>query len=446
MDMREHVKALNERRIRINKEQQAFIDKRIKDNPGEPFNAEDQATVARMDADIDALTSEVNAFVARENRENDDALVREAHANVFGTEQVLAQQEQNFEQRFTQWARGEVRGDVDWEGKANTLSVDLRPAHRIMNRLRDGATHAEVRALLWDTGSIASGVPVTTANTVYQLMTAGIAAFRMPTTKITTNGGETMYFPKIAAHGIGTQVKAQGTAIGGTDPTFARMQLDAYKYGQLVQVSNETLSDEGFNVLDFVAGNVARAVAQVADADLVVGTGTGEPLGMMAVAWTGGNSAGSVTTGGSLITPTYESLVDTVYGINDQYRQSSAAAWLMRDATAGIVRKIRDGAGGTTGQPLWQMSPYMGLNTGQPDTILGYPVYIDPNVASCASNATIAVFADWNAYYTRLIGGFVFERSDDYAFNVDEVTFRGKQRLDGDAIDATAGIKLIQNV
>jgi HK97 family phage major capsid protein len=446
MDMREHVIALNTKRAKINKEQQDLIDKRITENPGEPFSAEDRATIAKMDADIDAISAEVKAFVDREEREDSDSKLREAHASVFGSERVLERQEQTFEQRFEKWARGEARGDEgkDFEGKTNTLSVDLRPAHRIMNRLRDGASHEEVRALLWDTGSIASGVPVTTANTVYQLMTAGIAAFRMPTTKITTDGGETMYFPKIAAHGIGTQVIAQGTAIGGTDPTFARMQLDAFKYGQLVQVASETISDEGFNVLDFVAGNVARAVAQVADADLIVGTGSGEPQGMMSAVTVG--NAGTVATGGTLITPTFENLVDLVYSVNDQYRQSSACAFLMRDATAGIIRKIRDGAGGTIGQPLWQVSPYMGLRTGEPDTVLGYPVYIDPNVASCASNARIVTFGDWNAYYTRLVGSFVFERSDDYAFNVDEVTFRGKQRLDGDFIDLTAVNLLKQSV
>jgi HK97 family phage major capsid protein len=445
MDMREHVIALNERRIRINKEQQDLIDRRIKDNPGEPFSEEDRATIARMDADIDALQTEVESFVARETRENDDATLREAHAEVFGTETKLLKQEASWEQRFAGWARGQENSqETDFEGRGNTLSIDLRPAHAIMNKLRDGATHQEVRTLLWDTGSIASGVPVTTANTIYQLMTAGIAAFRMPTTKITTDSGETMYFPRINAHGIGTQVIAQGTALAGTDPTFLRMQLDAFKYGQLVQVASETLSDTGFNVLDFVAGNIARAVAQVADTALIAGTGSGQPQGMMTAVTVG--NAGTVPTGGTLITPTFENLVDLKYSVNDQYRQSPSVAWLMRDATAGILRKIRDQGGGTTGQPLWQMSPYLGLNTGQPDTLLGDPVYIDPNVASCASNARIICYGDWNAYYTRLVGPFVFERSDEYAFNADLVTFRGKQRLDGDFIDLTAVNLLKQSV
>lgn len=446
MDIREHVIALNARRINVGEQLKGFIADAVNRHPGETFSAEENQTMARMEEDIASIEKEIHSFVAREEREQDDALLRTASARVFGTEQVLEAQEASFSQRFAAWARGEARGegDPDFEGKKNTLAMDLRPAHRIMDQLRQGASHDEVRALLWDTGSIASGVPTTTANTVYQLMTAGIAAFRMPTTKITSDSGAPMVFPRVNAHGIGTQVIAQGTAIGGTDPTFLKMQLDSYKYGQLIQVANETIADNGFDTLGFVAGNVARAVAQVADADLVVGTGTSEPQGMMSAVTVG--NAGTVATGGSLITPTYENLVDTVYSINDQYRQDPSVAWLMRDATAGIIRKIRDGAGGTVGQPLWQMSPYLGLRTGQPDTVLGYPVYIDANVASCASNARIMTFGAWNAYYTRLIGSFVFERSDDYAFNVDEVTFRGKQRLDGDFIDLTAVNLLKQSV
>ena len=68
MDMREHVIALNERRIKINKEQQDLIDKRITENPGEPFSAEDRATIAKMDADIDAISRSEERRVGKECR------------------------------------------------------------------------------------------------------------------------------------------------------------------------------------------------------------------------------------------------------------------------------------------------------------------------------------------------------------------------------------------
>lgn len=82
----------------------------------------------------------------------------------------------------------------------------------------------------------------------------------------------------------------------------------------------------------------------------------------------------------------------------------------------------------------------------QPDRLLGYPVYTDPNVASLASNARIMSFGDWNEYYVRLVGDLVIERSDEYAFNVDEATFRGRWRIDGDHADTTAINILKQSV
>jgi HK97 family phage major capsid protein len=47
-------------------------------------------------------------------------------------------------------------------------------------------------------------------------------------------------------------------------------------------------------------------------------------------------------------------------------------------------------------------------------------------------------FGDFSAYYIRSVGNPIIERSDDFAFNTDLVTFRGKWRVDGDLLDLTA--------
>jgi HK97 family phage major capsid protein len=244
-----------------------------------------------------------------------------------------------------------------------------------------------------------------------------------------------MRFPKIATHGVATQVIAQGTAIGGTDAVFDYLELGAYKYGQLTQVAAEVVQDSGVNIVDVLGRNIGRAVGRLVDADLMVGTGSGGPLGMMAA---GTGAAGTVATGGTSIDPTYEKLVDLAYSVNDEYRSGGNAAWLMRDSTAGGLRKLRDGAGGTVGAVLWEPSLTAGIQNGQPDRLLGFPVYTDGNVAALASASISIGFGDYSAYYVRLVGGLVIERSDEYAFNQDLVTFRGKMRVDGDFIDLTA--------
>jgi HK97 family phage major capsid protein len=111
----------------------------------------------------------------------------------------------------------------------------------------------------------------------------------------------------------------------------------------------------------------------------------------------------------------------------------------MRDKTAGVVRKLRDGAGGTEGAPLWQPSLTSGITGGRgADTLFGYPVFTDPGVASMASNARTVFFGDWNAYYFRTVGDLMVERNDSVGFATDEVFFRGKWRAAGGAQDLTA--------
>jgi HK97 family phage major capsid protein len=427
-DVFEHTRALREERMGLLKEAQSIFDAAVEAKRG--LTAEESAKVDAIDARAAEIFTIVQAVDQREQRERESATAREAFERQHGTAGA-ERKDRSEAEAFRAWARGEERVDgVDFDGKRNTWTVDVRAAMKEADLIRRGASGEELRALLWDTGSIASGVPTTLSRTLYQYLEASITALRMPTTKINTSSGEAMQFPKLAAHGIATQVIAQGTAIGGTDPTFGRMQLDAFKYGQLVQVANEVIQDSGFDIVGFIGANIGRAVGRVVDADLVAGTG----------------SAGTVATGGSLITPSYENLVDLVYSVNDAYRSGGNAAFLMRDATAGNLRKLRDGAGGTTGAVLWEPSLTGGIQSGQPDRLLGFPVYTDPNVASLASNARIVAFGDWNEYYVRTVGNLVIERSDEYAFNVDEATFRGKWRVDGDHIDTSAINILKQSV
>ena len=141
-----------------------------------------------------------------------------------------------------------------------------------------------------------------------------------------------------------------------------------------------------------------------------------------------------------------ENLVDLEYSVNDASRAGNTA-WLMNDKTAGILRKLRDGAGGTLGAPIWQPSLQGGIaGLRTPDQLFNYPVYTDPNVAESASNAKIIYFGDWSSYYLRTVGSLQVERSDEAGFDNDQVHFRGKWRSTSGAQDVNAISILRQNV
>jgi HK97 family phage major capsid protein len=45
-------------------------------------------------------------------------------------------------------------------------------------------------------------------------------------------------------------------------------------------------------------------------------------------------------------------------------------------------------------------------------------------------------------YFVRMAGGVRFERSDDFAFNTDLVTFRALLRADAALVDLTGAVKV----
>ena len=398
---------------------------------GRERSAEEVQKIERMEAELDELDERIKSTDGRLHREAESAQLREADAAAFGRggERKLETTRQSENDMLRAW----IKGDSHYR-ETNPIHVNIEAAQYERNLMRQGYGAAEARAIAWDTGSIASGVPTTMARSLYENLEAFTVMMRAPTYKFTTASGEDMGFPKTNAHAIATQVAGQGTALAGTDPTFLKLTMGAFKYGELVLVSSEALTDTAFPLADFVGRDIGRALGRKIDTDLTVGTGSGQPLGIMAAV----TGAGTIATGGSLITPTYEKLVDLVYSIADAYRASPSVGWLMRDSTAGTLRKLRDGGAGTVGAVLWQPSLTGGIQGGQPGLLLDFPVYTGANVAAQGSNAVIIGFGDFSAYYIRQVGSVMLDSDSSRYFDTDQVGFRGKWRIDGDLIDSAA--------
>jgi len=132
--------------------------------------------------------------------------------------------------------------------------------------------------------------------------------------------------------------------------------------------------------------------------------------------------------------PSYANLVDLEYSVIAPYRQSRSCYWLAADKTIGGFRKITD----TVGRPIWEPSAVL----GSPDLLLGKPLVADPFMPAQATSAKSVAFGDFSQYFVRLVGGVRFERSDDFAFGSDLVTFRAILRGDGTLVDRTGAIKV----
>jgi HK97 family phage major capsid protein len=429
MDIRARVEALNAERLNVVEQLRAELDA----TAGRERSVEEQTKIDRMDARIDEIDAEVREFVAREVREREAGELREQTLSVFG-EANVTKRDNNAQDEFRAWLSG--------DSSVKEFEVDIQRVIRERELLRQGASPEEIRALAWDATSGSLVVPTTMARSLYDILEEGITGFQVGASIMNTSTGENMQLPRLVTHSIGTQVSGQGTTLAGSDPVMGRVDLNVFKYGQLVRVSSELVDDAAFGIESFLGQDLGYALSRVIDTDLVVGTGTGEPTGMTRLAGAGTNAP--VKTGGSLIAPTVEKFIDTQYSINDAYRRN--AAWLMKDSTAGTIRKLRDGAGGTVGAFLWEPSLTSGLKDGTPDRFLGSPVYTDTNCAAQGSNAIVATYGDFSQYAIRTVGNPTVERDNSRYFDTDEVGFRGKWRVGGNHRQVSALNTLVQNV
>lgn len=387
--------ALHEQRANVWEQAKALID--AAEAEGRDLSAEEQVSYDRMTADLDSLSERIKRAEDIEAREAD---IRASMAPI-ETAGASAPAERGVSDRLRSFLSGEERSfHAAWERRDLTK------------------------------GSATAGGNTVPTGFVSQLMehlieTATVARI---STVITTDSGENLEWPVTTAHSTGALI-AEGNAITPeSDPAFAKRTLGAYKYAALMQVSSELLTDTGVDLEGYLARQAGRAVGNALGADLAVGNGSSKPSGVAQTSTMGKTGANSVAGAFSA-----DDLIDLYFSVISPYRDQPGAAWLMRDATLGLIRKLKD----DQKQYLWQPS----LQLGQPDTLLGKPVYTDPNIAAVAASAKSVFFGDFSAYVTRLAGGVRFERSEEFAFNTDLTTFRCIVRGDGILADQTGAVK-----
>ncbi len=367
---------------------------------GRELTAEEQATEQRINADVDGLLQRIDTELERQQRAASMGDLERRMASLIAPEPEQPARDE--ESRIRAFLKGETRSLVlsGAESRVQVKGTTTAGGHTVPTSFYDQLVEHLIEV---------SGI-----------MQAGPTVLR-------TTSGENLQIPKTTAHGTAA-ITSENSAITASDSTFGQATLGAYKYGRLVQVSRELVEDTAVDLLGYLARDCGRSVGNAFGAHAVTGTGSSQPAGVVT-----GSTAG--VTGAAAVAGVFtaDNLIDLFYSVISPYRASTSCAWLMRDATVAAIRKLKD----QNDQYLWQPS----LVVGAPETLLGKPIYTDPNVAAVAATAKSVLFGDMSAYFVRMVNDIRFERSDDYAFNTDLVTFRCILRADGVLVDQTGAVK-----
>lgn len=245
-------------------------------------------------------------------------------------------------------------------------------------------------------------------------------------TVITTSGEHKI---NIAATKPAAAWIEEGGALTFGDATFDQIILDAHKLHNAVKVTEELLYDNAFNLENYILEQFGKALANAEEDAFINGTGTGQPLGILAE--TGGAQVGVTTKSSGKVTA--DEVIDLVYSLKRPYRKN--AVFLANDVCVAELRKLKD----STGQYLRQPA----LHEGGFDTLLGKRIYTSPYAPELAAGQKTVAFGDFSYYNIGDRGSrSIAELKELFAGN-GMVGFVAKERVDGKLVLPEA-VKLLK--
>jgi HK97 family phage major capsid protein len=383
--MMEYIKQQHEARQRAWEEAKSLLDAAAAEK--RDLTAEENAKYEKISADLDTRAKVIETLKedsVREERAAEAMRGLENQARPMG--ETVA--EKNDADAIRSLARGEIRS-YDFE-KRDVLK-----------------------------SSTGSPVPTSFYDEVL-LLARHIGPMLDTSTILNTASGENLQIPSLSTYSVGT-VTAEGNAIGESDPVFNEfVTLGAFKFSFLTQISRELVEDSGVDILQFLAAQTGNAMGFAINNALTVGTGTNQPNGIVPR-----TNLGVTGTAANYI-PTADELISLVYSVDTAGRRLPGTGFQMNANSIANVRKLKDGAGQFLFTPA--------LSADANDLLLGYPIFENPAMSNAGSVVKSVIFGHLPSYYVRSVGGLKLDRSDDFAFSNDLVTFRSTFRVDGNLV------------
>ena len=383
----------------------------------------DQRMNAADASALDALLAEVEAIdgeIARENRIN----------------QVAGDAQSEHEAAMNAATRNGGASD-----EASALRAMLSGGLSALTQEQRNAMFArqnpDIRAAMSTTTGSEGGFTVATEFS-RQLIEAlkATGSVRSVASNIRTSTGAMMLFPTTDATAEEGEIVGQNTAVTGLETTFGQASLDVYKYSsKSIALPFELLQDSMFDIEAYIQNLLRLRLGRIQDRHHVLGTGTGQPKGVIAA-----STAGKVGTTGQTTSVIYDDLVDLEHSVDPAYR--AAARYMMNDATLKALRKIKD----TQGRPIFVPGYETGNPGGAPDRLLGREIVINQYMPVMAANAKSILFGDFGKYLIRDVMDVTLFRMTDSAFTLKgQVGFVAFCRSGANMVDNGAAIRSYAN-
>lgn len=264
-----------------------------------------------------------------------------------------------------------------------------------------------------------------------EILMKAYGGMRNIATRIQTGSGATMNFPKTDPTAEIGEIVGQNVAVSGLDTVFGNITMDTYKYSsKKIALPFELIQDTFIDIETYVQTVLAMRLGRIQNTHFSVGTGTGQPFGLVPQ-----TPVGKTGTTGQTVTVIYDDLVDLEHSVDPAYRNMPGVGYMMHDSSVKVLRKIKD----LQGRPIF-VPGYEGnsmIEGGTPDHLMGRPIYVNQDIAVMAANAKSILFGQFSKYVIRDVMDLTMFRMTDSAFTLlGQVGFVAFMRSGGNLIDA----------
>ncbi len=257
---------------------------------------------------------------------------------------------------------------------------------------------------------------------------------------------------QVGTAGYRKLVTQNGVASGWVAETAPRPETGTPLFNEIIPnfgdlyanpaASQAMLDDAAFDVEAWLANEIATEFAKAEGTAFIAGNGTSRPKGFLS--YTTASTPDTVRAFGTLqylatgvsaafpASSPADKLVELVHTLRGPYRQG--AVWVMNSSTLATIRKFK----ASDGSFIWMP----GLVSGQPDTLLGYPVIESEDMPDIAANSVSVAFGNFKAGY------LIAERAEtsvlrDPFTNKPYVHFYATKRVGG-CVSNSEAIKLLK--
>jgi HK97 family phage major capsid protein len=241
---------------------------------------------------------------------------------------------------------------------------------------------------------------------------------KAPVSRFVTNR-DRILIPTEATAGTKLVVTAEEDAYDENEPVFGQVALTIHKFTKMIKVSEEMLDGDAVGLEAYISSIVARASAAAENYYCTIGNGSSAPQGIITGATASGiTNAAKATILASEVISTMGTVASPYHNANSGFLMTGASKFHIMASTGNNFQFIPTPSGGD---------------------ILGYPIYIAPDMATIGTaNGKAVLFGDFSMYAFAERQGVTLSRNPYLYQASGQVGLFVKQRFGGAVLQTLA--------